>query len=134
MRRLLIANVALAALLVLHVADHALRQPAADQLSLVASLPGLLGVVAVFVSLAFVAREERRAPQIAVVVGLLTALGFIAVHLAPHWSMFSDPYADRYLDAGSWIEMLTALAAGLLVAYEALRLRRGRTLVQRWAR
>jgi hypothetical protein len=134
MRRLLSANVALAALLVLHVADHALRQPAADQLSLVASLPGLLGVVAVFVSLAFVAREERRAPQIAVVVGLLTALGFIAVHLAPHWSMFSDPYADRYLDAGSWIEMLTALAAGLLVAYEALRLRRGRTLVQRWAR
>ena len=52
MRRLLIANVALAALLVMHVAGHALRQPAADQLSLVASLPGLLGVVAVVVSLA----------------------------------------------------------------------------------
>jgi hypothetical protein len=121
----LIANLALAALLVLHVADHTLRQPAADQLSLVANLPGLLGVMAVFVSLGFVAREERRAPQVAGVVGLLTALGFAAVHLAPHWSMFSDPYADRYLDAGSWIEMLAALAAGLLVAYEALRLRQG---------
>jgi hypothetical protein len=120
-RRLLIANIALAALLAAHVADHTLRQPAGDQLGLVASLPGLLGTVAVFVSLALVLRGTRHAAQFAGVVGLLTALGFVAVHLAPHWSMFSDPYADRYLDAGSWIEMLAALAGGLLVAIEALR-------------
>jgi hypothetical protein len=120
-RRLLIANIALAALLAAHVADHTLRQPAGDQLGLVASLPGLLGTVAVFASLALVARGTRHAAQFAGVVGLLTALGFVAVHLAPHWSMFSDPYADRYLDAGSWIEMLAALAGGLLVAIEALR-------------
>jgi hypothetical protein len=35
--------------------------------------------------------------------------------------MFSDPYADRHLDAGSWIEMLAALGCGLLVSYEGLR-------------
>jgi hypothetical protein len=120
-RRLLIANTALAVLLLVHVADHTARQPADEQLGLAASLPGLLGTVAVLVALVLVARETRHAAQFAGVIGLATAVGFVAVHLAPHWSMFSDPYADRYLDAGSWIEMLAALAAGLLVSYEALR-------------
>ena len=122
MRRLLLANLVLALLLAGHVADHALRQPAGAQLSLVASLPGLLGALAVFVSLGIVVGGYRHAPQIAGTVGILTALGFVAVHLAPDWSMFSDPYADRYLDAASWIEMLAALTAGLLVAFEARRL------------
>jgi hypothetical protein len=124
-RRLLIANAALAALLAGHVADHVARQPAGEQLGLVASLPGLLGTVAVFVTLALVARRTRHAAQLAGIVGLATSLGFVAVHLAPHWSMFSDPYADRYLDAGSWIEMLAALAGGLWVSWEALRACRG---------
>jgi hypothetical protein len=121
-RRLLLANLALAILLAGHIADHALRQPADAQLSAAGGSPGLLGAAAVFVSLALVAVGWRHAPLFAGVVGLLTAVGFVAVHLAPHWSMFSDPYADRYLDAVSWIEMLAALAGGLLVAYEAWRL------------
>jgi hypothetical protein len=122
MRRLLLANLALAILLAGHIADHTLRQSGGDQLGLAASLPGLLGAVAVFVSLGFVAAGYRYAPQIAGTIGLLTALGFVAVHLAPNWSMFSDPYEDRYLDAGSWIQMLASLAGGLLVAFEARRL------------
>lgn len=122
MRRLLAANAALAVLLAGHVADHVARQPADEQLGLVASLPGLLGTLAVFATLGLVARRQRRAPQLAGAIGLATALGFVAVHLAPHWSMFSDPYADRHLDAGSWIEMLAALAGGVWLAYEAWRL------------
>jgi len=121
-RRLLLANLALAILLAGHIADHSLRQPAGGQLSLVASVPGLLGALAVFVSLALVAFGYRYAPQVAGTIGLLTALGFVVVHVAPHWSMFSDPYADRELDAGSWIQMLAALAGGLLLAFEAKRL------------
>jgi hypothetical protein len=126
MRRLLFANAALAVLLAGHVADHVLRQPAEQQLSLVGSVPGLLGAVAVWVSLVLVARGRRHAPQIAGTLGLLTAVGFVAVHLAPHWSIFSDPYADRYLDSGSWIQMLTALAGGAWLAYEGWRLVGGR--------
>ena len=57
MRRLLAANAALAVVLLLHIADHVVRQPADEQLGLVASLPGLLGTVAVFVSLGLVARR-----------------------------------------------------------------------------
>jgi len=122
MRRLLYANAALAVLLAGHVADHVLRQPADEQLSLVGSLPGLLGAVAVWVSLVLVARGWRWAPQVAGTLGLLTATGFVAVHLAPHWSLFSDPYAERYLDGGSWIQMLAALAGGVWLAYEGWRL------------
>ena len=126
MPRLLIANATLAVLLALHVADHVVRQPADEQLSLVGSLPGLLGAVAGFVSLVLVARGWRHAPVVAGTLGLLTAAGFVAVHLAPHWSMFSDPYGDRYLDSGSWIQMLTALAGGVWLAYEGWRLVAGR--------
>ena len=121
MRRLLVADAALAALLVVHIADHTVRQPAGAQLGLVASLPGLLGTVAVFITLVLVARGQRWAPQLAGALGLATALGFVAIHLAPHWSMFSDPYPDRYLDAGSWIEMSASLVAGLWLAYEGWR-------------
>lgn len=120
-RRLLLANIVLAVLIVGHVADHGLRQPADEQLSRVASLPGLLGALAIFVSLAVVATGYRHAPRIAGVVGVLTALGFVAVHLVPHWSLFSDPYPDRSLDAVSWIQMLATLAGGLHVAFEAWR-------------
>jgi hypothetical protein len=123
-RRLLYASIALAVLLVGHVVDHAVRQPADQQLSLAGSAPGLLGAVAVLGALVVVARGGRRAPEVAGLAGLATAAGFVAVHLAPHWSMFSDPYPDRALDAGSWTEMLATLACGLLVAYEAQRLRR----------
>ena len=62
----------------------------------------------------------------AALVAFLTAVGFVAVHLAPHWSIFSDPYGDRYLDSGSWIQMLTALAGGAWLAYEGWRLVGGR--------
>jgi hypothetical protein len=120
-RRLLAANIALAALLVVHIADHTVRQPADAQLGLVASLPGLLGTVAVLVTLGLLARGWPHAALVAGSIGLLTGLGFVAVHLVPHWSMFSDPYPDRYLDAGSWIEMSASLACGLWVAYEGWR-------------
>ena len=122
MRRLLLANLALAVLLLIHIADHSLRQPAGGQLGLVESLPGLLGALAVFISLALVAFGYRHGALVAGMIGLLTALGFVAVHLVPNWSMFSDPYADRDLDAGSWIQMLSALVGGLVLAFEARRL------------
>ena len=74
-----------------------------------------------FVTLVLVARGRRHAPLVAGTIGLMTGLGFVAVHLAPRWSMFSDPYPDRYLDAASWVQMSASLAAGLWLAYEGWR-------------
>lgn len=73
MRRLLAANAALAAVLAGHIADHVLRQPADEQLGLLASLPGLLGAAAVFVLLGLVVRRVAIAPVLAAGLGLLTA-------------------------------------------------------------
>lgn len=112
-------------LLVGHVLDHTLRQAAGDQqLSGIGNAPAVLGLVATFASLGLLLARWRHAVAFAAVLGVGTALGFAAVHLLPEWSLFSDPYLEReQLDAASWIQMLTTLAAGALVGYEALRAR-----------
>jgi hypothetical protein len=122
--RVLWANAALAVLLVGHVVDHVARQPDSAQLDGFANAPGIAGLVAVFLSLGLLLARMPRALEFATLVGAATALGFVAIHLLPDWSMFSDPYPDRDLDAASWIEMLATLAAGALLMSEALRARR----------
>jgi uncharacterized membrane protein YeaQ/YmgE (transglycosylase-associated protein family) len=97
------------------IADHVFRQTGSG-LSAAASAPGLVGALLAVGSLVLAARRDPRAAPVAAVVGLLTALGFVAIHLAPHWSMFSDPYYDRSLDAVSWAEMLVTLASGLALS------------------
>jgi hypothetical protein len=120
MRTLLRANVVLVALLAGHIADHALHQTGPG-LPLAASIPGLAGAAAAVASLVATARRETWAPVFAALVGVATALGFVAIHIAPHWSMFSDPYAGRSVDALSWSEMLLTLSAGLYLAITAIR-------------
>ena len=121
MRRLLLANAALLVLLLGHVADHVYRQPAADQLPFPENAPGIAGVAIVVASLVLVAARHRLAVPVAAAVGIVTALGFVAIHLLPAWGPFSDPYPSRDLDAGSWIQMLVTLTGGLLLAAEARR-------------
>jgi mannose/fructose/N-acetylgalactosamine-specific phosphotransferase system component IIC len=116
MRRLLLANAALLVLLLGHVADHVLRQPDAAQLPFPENSPGILGVAIVVASLVLVAVRHRLAVPVAIAVGTVTALGFVAIHLLPAWGPFSDPYPSRDLDAGSWLQMLTTLTGGLLLA------------------
>jgi hypothetical protein len=119
MRPLLRPSALLVALLVLHVADHTLRQsrPTPSELGAVGSA-GLLAAIAV---LALAAARRAEAAQLAVVVGLSTALGFVAVHLLPHWGPFSDPYESAHLDALSWASMLGSIAAALLLAAAGIR-------------
>ncbi len=128
MRRLLLANAALLVLLLGHVADHVLRQPDAAQLPFPENSPGILGLAIVAGPLVLVAAGHRLAVPVAAVVGVLTALGFVAIHLLPAWGPFSDPYAGRDLDAASWVQMLATLTGGLLLAAEALRAHRAPAL------
>jgi hypothetical protein len=132
MRRLVYANAALAVLLAGHIADHVWRQPASQQLPWPENLPGLLGVMAIAVSLGLALAGHRWALAAAFVVGAATAVGFAAIHLAPEWSMFSDPYGERGLDAASWIQMLASLLGGVVLGAEAVRLRRERRPALAW--
>lgn len=113
------ASAVLLALLVLHVADHTLRQDRTTPSEL--GLVGTLGLIAVVVALVLAVARRPEAAPVAAVVGGATAIGFVAIHLLPHWSAFSDPYEDHHLDALSWISMLASLVAGAALAAAGVR-------------
>ncbi|CAN5484505.1 hypothetical protein BH20ACT19_BH20ACT19_13040 [soil metagenome] len=110
-RRTLVAgNLLLIALLVLHTLDHTLRQTATVPAE--AATAATVGFVATVAALALSLGASRWAAAATAVVGLATAAGFVAVHVLPEWSVFSQPYADIEVDMLSWVTMFVpALAA-----------------------
>ena len=120
---LAVANVAFVAAIALHGADH-VRQGTGRLTGEVLWGGAALALLG-FATLPFTLRRHPRAPLIAAVVGLFTALAVSASHLAPHWSAFSDPYGDLSVDAFSWAAVLAEIAAALVFgALGAVRLRR----------
>jgi hypothetical protein len=125
---LAIANLVLLAAMALHAADH-VRQGTGSLTPEVFWGGAVLGVVAL-ATLGLTLRDHPSAPLVAAVVGLWIAAGVSASHLAPHWSAFSDPYADIGVDAWSWAAALAevgaALAFALIGIRELRRLRRSK--------
>ena len=121
------AALALTAADVLHALDHT-RQ--GRDLPAEVYVAGVAGWIALAVLLVLVARGHRLAAPYAAAVGASVAVGFLLVHVAPHWSAFSDPYSAFSPDALSWaLVALPVLAAVNLVA-QAVR-QRGSTA---WSR
>lgn len=109
-------------LLVVHVVDH-MRQdrPTPAELTYV----GALGFVAWAVVLVLALRRPALAGPATVLVGFGTLLGFLLVHVVPHWSgALSDPYDAAGVDAISWITMALPALVGLGAALVALPRRR----------
>ena len=115
-------------LLIVHVADHTFRQDRTTPAEL--GVVGTLGLVAVIVVLAAALMRRREAPALAALVGGGTAIGFVVVHLFPHWGLLSDPYPELHLDALSWASMLASLLAGAALAVAGVR-QRGRVRAAR---
>jgi hypothetical protein len=109
----------LLALLVVHVADHVARQHRSVPAEL--SPVGTLGLLAVAIVLGLALRRRREAPLAAAVVGISTALGFLAIHVLPRWGPFSDPYPAVNLDPISWATMLAPMLAALALGVAGLR-------------
>jgi hypothetical protein len=103
---------------VLHALDHA-RQ--GRDLAGPVYAAGVAGWIALTVLLVLVARRHRLAAPYAAAVGLSVAVGFVAVHVAPHWSAFSDPYPDANADALSWALVVVPVLAGANLVATALR-------------
>ena len=122
---LVVANLAFVAAILLHGADH-VRRGTSDLTHEVYYGGGVLALIG-FSTLWFTLRRDRRAPLVAAVVGLWTALVVSAAHLAPHWSAFSDPYPDKSLDAFAWIAMLSEVVAALVLGLIGLAMLRART-------
>lgn len=126
MRPITRASAVLLGLLVVHLADHAVRQHRSvpSELGIVGTL-GMVGVVAVLVL--SLAKRSQAAP-LAAAVGVGTGFGFLAVHVLPDWGPVSDPYPAAHLDALSWAVMIAPMAAGFwLGAVGAVELRRSRS-------
>jgi hypothetical protein len=84
---------------------------------------GVSGWIAMALLLVLIARGHRLAAPYAAALGVAVAAGFLAVHLAPHWSAFSDSYSDWEPDALSWALVVLPLLAAVNLVAQALRAR-----------
>jgi hypothetical protein len=84
---------------------------------------GVAGWIALAVLLVLIARGHRLAAPYAAAVGLAFAVGFVAVHLLPHWSALSDPYPAWHPDALSWALVALPLLAAVNLVAQAARAR-----------
>lgn len=118
MKNLVWASAALLAMQVLHTLDHILGHPANG----VGVIPGYLGFATVLGALYLAARSYALAPLACAATGFFTAAGLVAIHLAPHWGVFSDPYSKLDLGFASWAivfaSIVSALVLGVLGARE----------------
>ena len=121
MTRLAWINVTLMVALIAHTVDHAVDQPVRE-IPPTAGFVGVAGFVLIGISAVLAIRRSSSAAPAAVVVGTITVLGIVAVHLAPGWWDFvSDPYWDFSANALTWLLALAPLAAGVALAAEGLR-------------
>lgn len=120
MTALAATNVGLLALLVAHDMDHIFNQ-APRTLAAQVIATGLVGIAATVIVLTLVLRRHPLATPAAVLVGFGNAVGFAAVHIAPHWSAFSDPYPNLDVNALSWLLLAAPMLAGILVGVQGLR-------------
>ena len=117
-RALLTATLIWLALDIGHALDHT-RQ--GRELATEVYTAGVTGWVATAVLLVLIVRGHRLAPLLATMFGAAVVLGFLAVHIAPEWSAFSDPYGDFDPDALSWALVVLPMLAGLNLAITGAR-------------
>ena len=114
-------NLLLVALLVAHTLDHGLNQPA-RAVPASGTAIALFGFVVLATSAVLAVRRSPLAPAAAVIAGLATAFGILAIHLLPDWWGFvSDPYWDFDANALSWVLALAPLLAGIWLAAAGAR-------------
>jgi hypothetical protein len=116
---LALASVAFVVANVLHSVDH--ERTGTARLTTAVTAGGVVITLGALVVLWLALRRHSRAPLVAAAVGLGTAVGVAASHLAPHWSVFSDSYWDLSLDAFSWAIVLLEIATALVLALVARR-------------
>jgi hypothetical protein len=126
-RMLVAASAALLVGVALHGADHALQERGVAALTTEVRAGGFVNAVVAVLAFVLALRDHPRAPAVAAFVGTYLVVGVSAAHFAPHWSAFSDPYADLDLGLISWaaaVAEVTAAAVLAAVGFAALRQRR----------
>jgi hypothetical protein len=118
---LVAANLVLLAAVLAHGVDHAvIQERGVGSLSFEVMLGGASITVVSVVSLLVALRGDGRAPLVALLAGPWVATAVIVGHFIPHWSEFSDPYADADLGAISYVLAIASAAAGVALAAVAV--------------
>ena len=106
--------------LVLHVGDHFRR--GTSVLTGEVNLLGTISTVAGVIVIGLVFTRHRLAPVLAVILGFPVAVGVAAVHLLPHWSVFSDafPGSRTGVTALSWTVVLVEIAGAFAMGVAGL--------------
>ena len=111
-------TVAFAVALLLHGADHLRR--GMDVVPHAVMIGGNIQLLFAAITVVLVFTGRRAAPYFAVGVGLLSAIGFTAAHLLPHWGFFSDSFVNAPAWARvtwfSWLTAIIEIAADLALA------------------
>ncbi|MDX6662079.1 MAG: hypothetical protein QOG09_181 [Solirubrobacterales bacterium] len=111
------ATVVLTLLSIAHAVDHTVGHPAHG----VGLIPGYLGFFILGATLYLALRGDARAPLAAAATGFATAIGLLAIHIAPHWGMFSDPYSKLDLGPVSWAIVLVSIVVGIWLGVAGMR-------------
>ena len=116
---LAIAALAFLAANLLHGFDH--LRTGTERLTAEVMGGGALITLAAIATVWLVWRRSSRAPVVAAVVGLWSAVLIAQAHFAPHWSAFSDSYLDLSPDAFSWLAAAVEVAAAVVLGLVGLR-------------
>ncbi|STZ74275.1 Uncharacterised protein [Mycolicibacterium fortuitum] len=110
----------------LHVIDHLLRGMTASPMFVMAG--GMIQGVIVIVAITMALRAQSRAPDLAILTGVGSAVVFTYAHLLPNfWPNFQDSYLTGpriNITWFSWVTALSEIGTGLLFAYAGLRAKR----------
>lgn len=103
--------------ILVHLADHVRRGLDASP-EVVIGL-GTVAFVLQAVAIGAALRGAARAPLLAVAVAAPNALGVVAVHLLPRWSLLSDSFPSHApgVTAFSWATAVAEVAAGAAFAW-----------------
>ncbi|MDQ3646114.1 MAG: hypothetical protein M3345_04165 [Actinomycetota bacterium] len=115
---LLVTNLVLLGAVIVHGADHAFRHisPTPAQLGVL----GIIGLVLTTTSTGLAWIRHASAPRVGAFVGSFTAVSAAAVHLAPRWGFFSQPYSSIPVDTVSWAILTFEIAAAVVLAVVSL--------------
>ncbi|MGI8775160.1 MAG: hypothetical protein ACR2KQ_09165 [Actinomycetota bacterium] len=104
----------------IHVLDH-LRQGRSVGVEL--NVVGVVSVVATVIALVLAVQGHPLAKPAAILLGVGTFVGLLAVHVAPTWWVLSDSYGDAGVDALSWLIVIAMIVAAAVLAIQAWSVR-----------
>ncbi|WP_345494292.1 hypothetical protein [Nocardia callitridis] len=110
--------------LITHGADH-LRRGMNTVSSTVMTL-GTIQMILALATIVLVFLGHRAAPLAAIVIGFVSAAGFILVHLFPDWfgplsDSFINPPESAKVNGFSWFAALFEIAADVIIGVAGLR-------------